>query len=192
MADPKEENKTPTVEELQAQLAKAQADLAKANDEKEKLKTANGKAASEAAEYKRQLREKQTEDEKKAADAREAKEKADAEAAERAAAEKARTDALEAQIKQLTLDKHTNAYIAMGYSEENAKAKAQALLEGDLEKEQALERAHLEAAIKAAKADAVGNMTKPPAGGSSGQPQKPMTYAETVAWMAAHPGETPK
>ena len=53
------ETKTPTVEELMAQLASERA-------EKEKYKNASDKASSEAAQYKKQLRSKQTAEEQEA------------------------------------------------------------------------------------------------------------------------------
>ena len=48
-----QENNTPTVDELMAQLATERA-------EKEKYKSASDKASSEAAKYKKELRSKQT------------------------------------------------------------------------------------------------------------------------------------
>ena len=57
---------TPTVEELMAQLAQANAD-------RDKYKNANDKLSKEAAETKRQLRAKQTEEERKAEELAEAK-----------------------------------------------------------------------------------------------------------------------
>ena len=57
---------TPTVQELMAQLAQA-------NAERDKFKNANDKLSKEAAETKRQLRAKQTEEERKAEELAEAK-----------------------------------------------------------------------------------------------------------------------
>ena len=54
-----QENNTPTVEELMAQLATERA-------EKEKYKSASDKASSEAAKYKKELRSKQTAEEQEA------------------------------------------------------------------------------------------------------------------------------
>ena len=75
------------------------------------------KNASEAASYKKQLREKQTEEEAKAA--REAEERA----------------ALETRVKELEHERAVNgymaAYTAMGYDEKLAKASAEALANGD-------------------------------------------------------------
>jgi hypothetical protein len=84
------------------------------------------KTASEAASYKKQLREKMTEDEAKAAK----------EAEEREAAE-ARTKELEARVNELEKEKaiggYANAYLAMGYDEKMAKSSAEALVSGDME-----------------------------------------------------------
>lgn len=75
------------------------------------------KNASEAASYKKQLREKQTEEEAKAA--KEAEER----------------EALQARVKELEHERAVNgymaAYTAMGYDEKLAKASAEALANGD-------------------------------------------------------------
>ena len=76
-------------------------------------KSALDKAASEAASYKKQLREKMTAEE----------EKAEREAEERAA--------LEARVKELEREKtihgYISSYLGMGYEEKLAKATAEAL-----------------------------------------------------------------
>lgn len=81
-------------------------------------KSVADKHASEAADYKKKLREKQTEEEAKAA--KEAEERA----------------ALEARVKELEHEKAVNgymaAYTAMGYDEKLAKASAEALATGDI------------------------------------------------------------
>ena len=82
-------------------------------------KDALDKAASEAASYKKQLREKMTAEEEKAV--REAEERA----------------ALEARVKELereqTIHGYVSSYLAMGYEESLAKATAEALVAGDME-----------------------------------------------------------
>jgi len=183
-----EENK-PTSEELQAQIEKLQADLAKANESNEKLKAASSKAASEAADFKRQLAERMTEKEKAEAERLEAEKKAKEEQEKKEKEAEERIANYEKQLADMTKEAHKNAFVAMGYSPEDALAKAEALANNDFEKLQALEKARLEAAIKDAKADAAGQMSRPPAGGSSGK-AKPMTYAEATEWLKAHPGES--
>ena len=82
-------------------------------------KDALDKAASEAASYKKQLREKMTAEEEKAV--REAEERA----------------ALEARVKELeherTINSYVSSYLAMGYEEGLAKATAEALVTGDMD-----------------------------------------------------------
>jgi hypothetical protein len=81
------------------------------------VKATADKNATEAASYKKQLREKQTEEEAKAA--KEAEERA----------------ALETRVKELEHERAVNgymaAYTAMGYDEKLAKASAEALAVGD-------------------------------------------------------------
>lgn len=80
---------TPTVEELQAQLAKATADA-------ERYKSANDKLSKESADYKRQLRAKQSEDERLAE--------------EQAEAQRIRDEEYEAVKAENNRMKATNAY----------------------------------------------------------------------------------
>lgn len=80
---------TPTVEELQAQLAKATADV-------ERYKSANDKSSKEAADYKRQLRAKQTAEEQQAE--------------EKAEADRLQKEELENLKKELNHNKAVNAY----------------------------------------------------------------------------------
>lgn len=79
-----QENNTPTVEELMAQLAAERA-------EKEKYKSASDKASSEAAKYKKELRSKQTAEEQ--------------EAEAKAEADKLRDEELESLRKELNHNK---------------------------------------------------------------------------------------
>jgi hypothetical protein len=86
-------------------------------DEVTKLKSALSRANSEAADWKRQLREKQTE-------------------AERAEAERAeREKAVEEELKSLRRDKTVSGYIAqclaLGYSAELAQKAAEAMADGN-------------------------------------------------------------
>lgn len=84
-----------------------------------RYKNALNKATSEAADYKRQLREKMSEQEQKDADAAEASKRMQQELAD---------------LKyEKTVTGYKASYIAMGYSEELAKATAEALAKGDLD-----------------------------------------------------------
>ena len=87
-----QENNTPTVEELMAQLAAERA-------EKEKYKSASDKASSEAAKYKKELRSKQTAEEQ--------------EAEAKAEADKLRDEELESLRKELNHNKAVSAYKAI-------------------------------------------------------------------------------
>lgn len=87
--DPNQNDQTPTVEELMAQLASERA-------EKEKCKNALDKASSEAASYKKQLRSKQTAEEQ--------------EAEAKAEAEKLQAEKFENMSKELNHIKAVNAY----------------------------------------------------------------------------------
>jgi len=82
-------------------------------------KDALDKVASEAASYKKQLREKMTAEE----------EKAEREAEERAALQK-RVEELE---RERTIHGYVSSYLAMGYEESLAKSTAEALVSGDME-----------------------------------------------------------
>lgn len=89
----------------------------KESEETLKLKTALSKANSEAADYKRQLREKQSE-------------------AERAEAERAEHEqAVEQELKMLRRDKTVSGYIAnclaLGYDKDLALRAAEAMADGD-------------------------------------------------------------
>ena len=97
------------------------------------------KTASEAAAYKKQLREKMSEDE--AQKAKEAEERA----------------ALEARVKELenerAVNSYVNSYLAMGYDEKLAKSSAEALAKGDMATVFANQKTHAEAKEKALRAE---------------------------------------
>ena len=87
-----QENNTPTVEELMAQLATERA-------EKEKYKSASDKASSEAAKYKKELRSKQTAEEQRAEEEKEAR--------------RVRDEEFEAMKAELNHNKAVSAYKAI-------------------------------------------------------------------------------
>lgn len=115
------------------------------------------KTATEAASYKKQLREKQTEEEAKAA--KEAEERA----------------ALEARLKELESEKlvstYTNSYLAMGYDEKTAKATAEALVKGDMNTVFANQKARIDVLKKDLETEKLKN-TPAPAGGGQGNAVK--------------------
>lgn len=114
-------------------------------------KDALDKAASEAASYKKQLREKMSAEE----------EKAEREAEERAAL-LARVEELE---HERTINSYVNSYLAMGYEEGLAKSTAEALVSGDMETVFENQKSFAQAQAKALRAEIL-KSTPRPAGGS--------------------------
>jgi hypothetical protein len=110
------------------------------------------RAASEAADYKKKLRERMSEDEAKAA-----------KAAEDLAAALARVEQLE---HERSVSTYTNAYLAMGYDEKMAKSSAEALAKGDMESVFKFQKAHSENREKALRTELLKN-TPPPAAGKN-------------------------
>jgi hypothetical protein len=123
----------------------------------DKIKSALDKATSEAAGYKKQLRERMSEEEAKAAK--------DAEEREKEAEEHAK---VLAELEQLradrVIDQHTAKFLALGYDEKLARETAKAMASGDTElvfKNQAKFIADRE---KALKAEILKSTPTPPAG----------------------------
>jgi hypothetical protein len=116
------------------------------------IKATADKAASEAASYKKQLREKQTDDEVKAAE-REAK-----------------FAEIMAEVESLRHEKmvgtYTASYLAMGYDEKLAKVTAEAMAKGDTETVLKNQKIHLETREKALRTELL-KQTPPPAGGGT-------------------------
>lgn len=106
------------------------------NSELERMKAAVDKASSEAASYKKALREKQTEEEKKAAQ----------DAEDRANMMKE----LESLKKDKAISTYKNSYLSLGYDEETAEANAKALHSGDFATVFANQKAFIESQKKAA------------------------------------------
>ena len=110
------------------------------------------KAASEAAEYKKKLRERMTEDEAKAAKA------AEEHAAMMAELEALRTEKLIAG--------YTNSYLTMGYEEKLAKSTAEALAKGDMDTVFKNQKTHADAREKALRTELLKGTPPPAAGGT--------------------------
>lgn len=119
----------------------------------EKMKSALDKATSEAAAFKKQLRERMSEDEAKAA--------ADAEekAALVARAEKAE--------HALAVNGYAKSYLAMGYDEKLAQSTAEALAKGDMATVFANQKTHTENREKALKAEWLKGTPRPDGGNDS-------------------------
>ena len=108
------------------------------------------KASSEAANYKKQLREKLSEEEAKAAK------------------DKEEHEALIARVEELEREKavsnYVTSYLAMGYDEKLAKSSAEAIVKGDMATVFANQKSHSENREKALRAEIL-KETPPPAGG---------------------------
>lgn len=138
------------------------------------------KTASDAATYKKQLREKQTEDEAKAA--KEAEER----------------ETLLARLEELenerAVNKYVNSYLGIGYDEKLAKSTAEALAKGDMETVFANQKAHNETREKALRAELL-KQTPPPAGvGTEGgvmtlEKLRAMSPADRMKFSVENPEE---
>ena len=120
--------------------------------ELERLKTALSKSNSEAADFKRQLREKMSADELKA------KEDADAK-------EKLQKD-YDELLKKVTISDNKAKLLALGYEDTLANETAEAMADGELDKVFANQKKHLEAVEKKVRSEILKDTPKP-GGGSS-------------------------
>lgn len=120
-------------------------------------KDAMDKAAKEAAEYKRQLKEKMTAEESTAAE------------------QQAKWDELQsnynALLKKSTVAEHTAKFLALGYEEKLARETAEALFDGDMDKVFSNQQAFKAAMEKAIKADVL-KQTPGPSGAGGGSEEK--------------------
>ena len=140
-----QENSTPTVEELMAQLATERA-------EKEKYKSASDKASSEAAKYKKELRSKQTAEEQ--------------EAEAKAEADKLRDEELESLRKELNHNKAVSAYKAIT-DEKVVETLIEAVSESDHNAIAAIIESQKKAAVKEAQAEGLKSRPQANAGAYS-------------------------
>lgn len=135
------------------------------------------KAASEAANYKKQLRERMTEDEAKAV-----------KAAEEHAALIERAEKAERELGVINYEK---AYLAMGYDENLARSSAEALARGDMESVFKNQKIYSDARDKALRTELL-KQTPPPAAGASAtsiskEAFDAMGYKERVALFNENP-----
>ena len=148
----------------------------------ERLKTALSKSNSEAAEYKKQLREKMSAEEIKA--------KEDADKLEALIKER---DAL---LREKTVANHKAQYLALGYDEKLAADTAEALANGELEKVFANQKKHNEAVEKKIRADVLKETPTPEGGNGSDEITKEkfskMSIAEQYKYSVEHPEEYKK
>lgn len=143
------EEKEPTVEELMAQLAQERANSAK-------LQNDYNKASSEAANYRKQLKAKQTAEEQEEEAKREAEEE-----------HKKYVQGLENTIKMTNA---TNRYLALGMSGDMAKDTAQAELDGDMVKVTENMSKFKEASIKEAEKEWL--KSRPPVNAGQGEDEE--------------------
>ena len=137
------------------------------------------KAASEAAEYKKKLRERMSEDEAKAAKAAEEHEALMAE--------------LEALRNEKLVAGYVNSYLKMGYDDKLATATAQALAKGDMDTVFKNQKIHADAREKALRTELLQNTPSPAAGktdvGKTKEEFSKMTLAEKARFAQEHPDE---
>ena len=146
-----EPEKSPTIEELMTELAKERA-------EKAKLKNSFDTASSEAAKYKKALREKQSAEEIQNEEKQKAEEQHKAYVAE---LEKFKRTA-EAKAR----------YALQGMTEELAKQAADAEVNGDYDALAKIQKQHTEALVKAKEAEWLANRPEISAGNPEGDASK--------------------
>lgn len=145
----------------------------------DRLKAALSKSNSEAADFKKQLREKMSAEEIKA--------KEDAEKMEALIKER---DAL---LREKTIATYKASYLSLGYEENLALATAEALANGELNKVFANQKKHNEAIEKKIRADVLNETPKPEGGNGSDIITKEkfskMSIAEQHKYSVEHPEE---
>ena len=167
-----------TLEEIETALKDI--DLPTDNSaEIDRLKTALSKSNSEAAEMKKQLREKMSAEELKA--------KEDADLIE------ALTKERDALLREKTIAGHKAKYLALGYEENLANDTAEALANGELDKVFANHKKHNESVEKKIRADVLKGTPKPEGGTGSETITKEkfsqMSIAEQYKYSVEHPEE---
>jgi hypothetical protein len=135
-----------TLEEIEAALEGVEVDTS----EVDRLKSALTKSNSEAAEYKKQLRAKQTDDEAKEA--------------ERARELASMKEELELLKQEKVVSEYTSRYLALGYEDALARETAAAFAKGEMDTVFANQKKHAEAAEKKLRADILKGTPAPPAG----------------------------
>lgn len=145
--------------------------------ELEKLKNALSKSNSEAADYKRQLKEKMTADEIKA--------KEDAERQE-----KLQKD-YDELVKKVAISDNKAKLLGLGYDDALAKETAEAMANGELDKVFANQKKHLEAMEKKVRSEILKDTPKPNGGNGNTTITKAdfekMTYSERAKVYEENP-----
>ena len=167
-----------SVEEIEAALKDIELPIDN-SAEIERLKTALSKSNSEAADFKKQLREKMTTEEAKA--------KEDAEKMEDL------QNKYDALLKESTIAKNKARFLALGYEDSLATEVAEAMANGDTDKVFAAQKKHLDSVEKKIREDVMKDTPKP-TGGSSGKTITKtefgkMSDREKYDFYKAHPDE---
>lgn len=167
-----------TVEDIEKALAEIElpADM---SSEVERLKNALSKSNSEAADYKRQLKDKMSDEERKA------KEDADkwSEMEEK----------YNALVKKDAISTNKARLLALGYDETLATETAEAMFDGNMDIVFANQKKHIEAVEKKARSEKMKDTPKPEGGNSSNTMTKEklrgMTAQERYTFSVEHPEE---
>lgn len=138
-----------TLEEIEQALADIELP-SDSSSEVEKLKAALSKSNSEAADFKKQLRAKMSEDE--ATKQKEAEER-----------EKLQSD-YDALLRKVTVSENKAKLLALGYDETLASETAEAMAKGEMDKVFVNQKKHLEAVEKKVRADVLKDTPKPAPG----------------------------
>ena len=167
-----------TIEEIEKALESV--DMPQDNSmEIEKLKSALSKSNSEAADYKRQLKEKLSAEELKA--------KEDAEKWEQVVKER---DAL---LREKNVSTNKAKLLALGYDESLADDTAEAMVNGELDKVFANQKKHLDNVEKKIRSEILKDTPKPDGGSSSETMTKEklrgMSAQERYKYSVEHPDE---
>jgi hypothetical protein len=145
----------------------------------ERLKNALSKSNSEAAEYKKQLREKKSIEEQKAE-----------EDAEKWNELQSKYDAL---LKESNVSKNKARLLGLGYDDALATEVAEAMVEGDTEKVFAAQKKHLDSVEKRIREDVLKDTPKPTGGNGKNTMTKEkfreMSPQERYEFSKAHPDE---
>ncbi len=147
--------------------------------ELDRLKTALSKSNSEAADYKRQLREKMTEDEVKAKEDAENREKLQKDYDE--------------LLKKVTISENKAQLLALGYDDKLATETAEAMVGGDIAKVFANQKKHLEAVEKKVRSELTKGTPKVDGGNADVTMTKEallkMSSADRYKFSQEHPDE---
>lgn len=170
-----------TVDEIETALASIE--LPTDNSaEVERLRSALSKSNSEAADYKKQLREKMSAEELKA--------KEDAEKFEKL------QTAYDALVKEQSITNNKAKLLSLGYEEALANETAEAMVNGELDKVFANQKKHLDAVEKRIRSEILKDTPKPDGGNSSNTLTKEqfraMSTQERLDFSVNHPDEYKK